>query len=774
MVAQLISNAATLPVIAAVDSVGYAKKPAGREIGAIRNRLSGTSAHTETKLINLATAMEQGRTVQGALLRDKQNEDEDTDSRFIKQQLFCIDIDNDGEQQLTSIEDIQSRCKAAGITPAIITESFSSSEKLRKFHVFFITDEPVNDVETARKIIRYLHEVFGGAADKACKDAGRIIFGTSPDKQVYICGGYTPLPVLLDAPTVPEPIPAKQESAPAPQSKAKHINSEYQQAEPDVLLFMINPDELDYKGDESSFIRVTAAYKAAGGSLETWLAWCRQYTLSKKSAAEQERENRRTWAGLNCKKVTPGSLKHFAALHSSAAYAAYIASLSPALDDLRQLKPRKQKQESSGEQAGNNPYNIDGSGKLTETNLRHTLAVLGISVHFNSILHIPEFSGDRLKKYDAAAINSVLPMYIYDILQHYLKGVTVDKISAFLQNIIFSADSISNPILEMINGTQWDGSDKLEELYELMHIDAEDKLSRNLLRKWLMQCVCALHNDITNSFGVDEVLVLVGKQGYGKTRLLEKLSLNRLYFGEGVSVDVRNKDTVIQAVSKWICELGEIGSTLKRDIDMVKAFISQAVDEYRLPYAKNSIKYPRRTCFCGSTNDMQFLIDNTGNRRFLTIKLPDDEIIDVTSERFCKFDELQLWAQIKHLVDEELKLGKTYASAFRLTPEERQELDSRNELHTKPMKGEAEVMDVLAEQETPAPGYVLGEEYTTVANFIKSHSELNKFTAEQVGKVLVKLGYTSVRKKLPKSRSVATVYMLPYRKYIGNSAKYGT
>lgn len=767
MLAQLISNAATLPVIAAVDSVGYAKKPAGREIGAIRNRLSGTSAHTETNLINLATAMEQGRTVQGALLRDKQNEDEDTDSRFIQQQLFCIDIDNDGEQQLTSIEDIQSRCKAAGITPAIITESFSSSEKLRKFHVFFITDEPVNDVETARGIIRYLHEVFSGAADRACKDAGRIIFGTAPDKQVIISGGYTPLAELLDAPTVPEPIPAKQESTPAPQSKAKHINSEYQQAEPDVLLYMINPDNLDYKGDESSHIRVTAAYKAAGGSLETWLAWCRQYTLSEKSAAEQERENRRTWAGLNCKKVTPGSLKHFAAEHSPEEYEAYIASLSPALDDLRQLKPKKKKQESSGEQAGNNPYNKDGTGKLTETNLRHTLGALGISVSFNSILHIPEISGDRLKKYCAEAVNSVLPTYIYDITQHYLKGVTVDKISAFLQNIIFSADSVHNPILEKINGTQWDGSDKLEELYELMHIDAEDKLSRNLLRKWLMQCICALHNDIQNPFGVDEVLVLVGKQGYGKTRLLEKLSLNRLYFGEGVSVDVRNKDTIIQATSKWICELGEIGSTLKRDVDVVKAFISQAVDEYRLPYAKSSIKYPRRTCFCGSTNDMQFLLDNTGNRRFLTIKLPDDKTVDVSSERFCKFDVLQLWAQIKHLVDEELKLGKTYASAFRLTPEERQELDSRNELHTKPMKGEIEISDIISALTTPESGYELGTEFISATAFINAHSELRGISSVQAGKVLNKLGYFS--KPIKINGQSAYRYELPYKKWLGES-----
>ena len=209
MLAQLISSAAALPVIAAVDSVGYKKKPTDSAVGAIRNRLSGTSAHKKIDIFALAQAMEQGRTVQGALLRDKLNdsdEEKNTDNRFIKQRLFCVDIDNTGKQQLTSIEEIQSVCNAAGITPAIIAESFSRSEKLRKYHVFFVTDEPVTDVKQARNILLYLQKVFEGAADPSCKDPARIIYGTAPDKQVYICGGYTPLPELLDAPAEPAPI----------------------------------------------------------------------------------------------------------------------------------------------------------------------------------------------------------------------------------------------------------------------------------------------------------------------------------------------------------------------------------------------------------------------------------------------------------------------------------------------------------------------------------------------------------------------------------------
>ena len=353
MVAQLISNAATLPVIAAVDTVGYKKKPADGAVGAIRNRLSGTRAHTQTNLINLATAMEQGRTVQGALLRDKLNdsdEEKNTDNRFIKQRLFCVDIDNTGKQQLTSIEEIQSVCNAAGITPAIIAESFSSSEKLRKYHVFFVTDEPVTDVKQARKILLYLQKVFEGAADSSCKDPARIVYGTAPDKQVYICGGYTPLPVLLDAPTVPEPIPAKQESTPAPQSRAKRSNSEYLPADPDELIVILDPNVLTY--DE--WVKVAGAHKLSGGNEAVFDAWNRQY-IGKKADYKADLKTYRAMngkAGANGRPLTIATLKDIVKKYHPAQYEAYIAGLSPAPDELRRLKPKKKKQESSGGAAG--------------------------------------------------------------------------------------------------------------------------------------------------------------------------------------------------------------------------------------------------------------------------------------------------------------------------------------------------------------------------------------------------------------------------------------
>ena len=406
-----------------------------------------------------------------------------------------------------------------------------------------------------------------------------------------------------------------------------------------------------------------------------------------------------------------------------------------------------------------NPYNADATGKLTIANLTAALEKMDIQLKRNMITHDIDYSGAGIKDIDICGISAVLPVKIYDTLQFYLKGCSIDKISSMLNSISFSKENEYNPILEEIDRTKWDGKDRFFELCNIATIDPADKLSQALFKKWLMQCYCGLHNPPEDPFSLDLVLVLVGKQGTGKTRLLEKLSLSRKYFGEGLALDPRDKDSRLQVTSRWITELGEIGSTMKKEIDALKAFISNASDTNRPPYARGSITYPRTTSFCGTTNDIEFLIDETGNRRFATVKLQDNKFIDVKSKEFKEFDTLQLWAQIAAIVNAEIKAGGSYASVFRLSREERAELDKNNTQHTKPLKGEQEVIDLLAGM-TDKPDFIItAYKKMTVTEFIKSHDELKKYSSSQIGKVLKKIGHTPERKKV--GGVVCTLYSLP-------------
>ena len=78
---------------------------------------------------------------------------------------------------------------------------------------------------------------------------------------------------------------------------------------------------------------------------------------------------------------------------------------------------------------------------------------------------------------------------------------------------------------------------------------------------------------------------------------------------------------------------------------------------------------------CGTCNSDEFLIDNTGNRRFLTVRI---DKIDL--DRLRDFNAVQLWKQIEQMALNDIQ-------GFRLTQAEQKQLAERNANHEKNLKG---------------------------------------------------------------------------------------
>ena len=382
----------------------------------------------------------------------------------------------------------------------------------------------------------------------------------------------------------------------------------------------------------------------------------------------------------------------------------------------------------------------------------------GYSVRYNQITHNFEFFGfDKRESAEHLAEN--VPTILRDKLKKLYSHVARQDITDYITQ--YATRNKYNPVLSAIQSVKWDGKDRVSEIYDIFKIPAdteEGKYSRIFIQKWLMQCVCGLFNNIENPFSLDIILVFQGKQGIGKTRFFEMLALNSKFFGEGICLDPRDKDSIIQATSKWISELGELGSTMKKDMDSVKAFLTKSTDEYRTPYGKASLHYPRMTSFVGTVNDEQFLIDQTGNRRFATVPLSLDLVIDYESQ-IKPFNALQLWSQIYEMVK-----YKDKSSCFRLTEDEKCYLEKRNSAFVKPMKAEYEVLDILDEQQTEEQGYICTMKDMTVTEFIRIHSL--KYDTATVGKVLSKHGYKSQHKRI--NGKISRVLTLPYKKWNGN------
>ncbi len=57
-----------------------------------------------------------------------------------------------------------------------------------------------------------------------------------------------------------------------------------------------------------------------------------------------------------------------------------------------------------------------------------------------------------------------------------------------------------------------------------------------------------------------------------------------MYVKTTLELDPNDKNKVYQCIKYWICELGELNLTLKKDLAKLKAFITEQVDEFRIEF----------------------------------------------------------------------------------------------------------------------------------------------------------------------------------------------
>ena len=203
-----------------------------------------------------------------------------------------------------------------------------------------------------------------------------------------------------------------------------------------------------------------------------------------------------------------------------------------------------------------------------------------------------------------------------------------------------------HPMEQWILSRAWDGTSRLDELYATLEVTEAAAESGAYVRRWLIQgveCVRGWHKDKPQQKA--GVLVFIGGQGDYKTRWFEALAPE--FFGEAGELvfGAGGKDSQIQALSKSICELGELDTVFKKtEVGHIKNFISKSTDTYRKPYGREYDTDHRTTSFCGTCNDAAFLRDSTGSRRFWPIAIHRcnvDHAIDVQ----------QVWAEVSVLWD---------------------------------------------------------------------------------------------------------------------------
>ena len=372
--------------------------------------------------------------------------------------------------------------------------------------------------------------------------------------------------------------------------------------------------------------------------------------------------------------------------------------------------------------------------------IRKRMDQLNIKVANNIISGTIEISGLPPKYSHENALN-ILPCYLYDEIKSH-GSINASRLDINDALMSIADENRFNPVKDMLERAPHDGFERILILKKILGIEA-DPHSCRILEKWLHQTIAMALNNEDEPYGADGVLVLQGEQGAGKTFFCSKLAMYPDLFAEGVSIDLNNKDTVIQSTGVWISELGELDSTLRREQAQLKAFITSKKDIYRLPYGKAAISRTRRTSFCATVNPDVFLNDETGSRRFWVIHVGHIDI-----EHLKTLDETwfqQLWRQVYE------QMFVPNPQGFRLTAEERRKLQEKNRIYEKPLPGEIEITDNLDFESNVWGWYRV----STVIELLG----LRGISAAQVGKVLSKLTKSHPEITMKNTHNVKQYYL---------------
>ena len=227
-----------------------------------------------------------------------------------------------------------------------------------------------------------------------------------------------------------------------------------------------------------------------------------------------------------------------------------------------------------------------------------------------------------------------------------------------------------HPIKKQILAVNWDRKPRAESFF-IDVLGVEDNIyNRECTRKWLLASITRIFKPGAK---FDEMIILQGGQGIGKSTTLQRLSL-------GYYTDITEKisdEVTFKVLRTWHVELSELSTMFKTDSDTYKAWLSARQDTVRKKYGTDPNTYPRTFTVLGTTNNKEILKDRTGNRRYWIMYCDKDKI----KNTIWSIDNsyiLQLWSEVYQwylnkeslLISEETKqyMAKISTGALEYSP----------------------------------------------------------------------------------------------------------
>jgi hypothetical protein len=173
-----------------------------------------------------------------------------------------------------------------------------------------------------------------------------------------------------------------------------------------------------------------------------------------------------------------------------------------------------------------------------------------------------------------------------------------------------------NPLVDYLNGLMWDGQERIRTFFSnYFNSPEEESYLVAVGENWLTSLIARAFQPGCKA---DNMLILEGVQGIGKSRALR--ALGGEYYRESTVHDLGNKDFIQNMCGAWIYDINELRALRRSDHATIKSLLSSNEDSIRLPYGRLTSTLKRSCVIVGTTNEVAYLSDDSGARRFWPVR----------------------------------------------------------------------------------------------------------------------------------------------------------
>lgn len=339
------------------------------------------------------------------------------------------------------------------------------------------------------------------------------------------------------------------------------------------------------------------------------------------------------------------------------------AIVQRAIDNVRQSKTTTSDGEFTLDEKTGKPRAKD------QHNFDLALAKLGVTLRFNELTGRKQIT--REGGIEVVVQDEHLDDLYVDIDREFEFQIPMEHLRIVVGNR--ARENTYHPVRDYLNDVQgkWDGEKRVETWLHRLCGAVDTPLLRAVSRIVL---VAAVRRARRPGCKYDEMLILESNtQGTDKTQFIEALCPDKAWFGSGFVLYPNDQRKMIeQTKGRWIIEAGELAGMSKSDHRDLKQYLSLKEDSARAAYKSEPEIRQREFILIGTTNENEYLVDKSGNRRTWPVTITKCDVNGLRAELE------QLWAEAatleaKHPEEGYIRLDPSLYEAAGIEQEKRRE-----------------------------------------------------------------------------------------------------